>query len=263
MTTSHHPSNPAATSLLARMDTEWHHLTHSSTSTEALHRWHQLEPTLATCHNLEQLRTAAHDRTHPQHGDHILAPLARLASIHGHHDPLAARTTLQLLLPGATRLITTLTPLIGDRTNTEATVLAELAIGIATYPCHRRPRHIAANLLLDTRQRLTRHQQRSNREIPAGTDPHTTATGTAAALTNATEAAEDTIAIAQTLTWAYRNHILEAHEVTLIVASRIHGIPVTQLVTKYGQSRSALYDIRAHAEQRLRDAITKARTTQD
>jgi uncharacterized protein YfcZ (UPF0381/DUF406 family) len=49
----------------------------------------------------------------------------------------------------------------------------------------------------------------------------------------------------------------------LLVASRIHGTPLTQLVAKYGQSRSTLYATRARAEQRLRNAITKARTTQD
>jgi hypothetical protein len=82
-------------------------------------------------------------------------------------------------------------------------VLGEVAIGTRTYPWRRRPRAVAANLLLDARQRLTRRFHRHDRETPTGLvhDQHTCdSTGM--------EHAEATLAVHDLLAWAQHHGIL-------------------------------------------------------
>lgn len=239
--------------LPSRLDAEWHHLACSRAAATALHRWHRLEPALAPHHDLESLRTTAHTRTDPATADVILAALARLAAVDGHNDPLATRVLLQLLLPGAIRLARTLTPMLGDHHSTQAAVLAELTIRIRTYPWQRRPRKIAANLLLDTRQRLTRHHRRTDRETATGLD--------LPAVDDAAADQPDTaVGLHDLLTWAQRHGVLTDFEAQLLVASHVAEIPMAQLATAYGRSRSHLYATRTAAEQRLRHALTATRT---
>lgn len=230
-----------------RLDAEWRHLVTAPATAATLARWRDSDPVLARFHDLEELRAAVHDRGDPEGSDQVLAALARLAATGGHGDTLAARVILQLLIPGAIRLGQRLSGMIGDRSTSEAVVFAELAILIRTYPWQRRPRRIAANLLLDCRQRLVRAYHRSHPEICAGLtlhDPGAT-----------TEHCEDGLALHDLLGWARRRGILTKLEAQLLVANHVADIPMQQLTSTFGRSRSTLFAIRAAAEQRLRRAL--------
>ncbi|HEY8474803.1 MAG TPA: hypothetical protein VIL37_19565 [Natronosporangium sp.] len=197
--------------------------------------------------DLGQLRAIVHDRSNPERGDRILAALVRLGAVTGHGELLAARVVLQLLVPGAIRLSQSLAAMIGDQPTSEAVVFAELTILIRTYPWQRRPRRIAANLLLDCRQRLIRSHDRTRPEISAGLSLHE-----ASDLTDS----DDRSALHDLLWWARSRGILSQFEAQLLFASHVADIPMNQLAARFGRSRSTLFTIRASAEQRLRQALT-------
>lgn len=234
-------------SLTQRLDAEWRHLVLSPATAQALTRWHRLEPAIVGLADLDQLRATVHDRTNLERGDSILAALTRLGAVTGHGDLLAARVVLQLLVPGAIRLAQSLAPMVGDQSTSEAMVFAELTILIRTYPWERRPRRIAANLLLDCRQRLVRSHDRTRPEISAGLSLHDT---------NAATDSDDRSALPDVLWWAQRRGILSRFETQLLFASHVADIPMNQLVGRFGRSRSTLFTIRASAEERLRQALT-------
>lgn len=234
--------------LLPRLDREWNHLARSRATRAMLHAWATTEPDLTGLADLEQLRAAVHDRTRPERADRLLAALVRLAAADHGADRLAARVVLQLLLPGAARLSRQLAAAFGGGDAALAVVLGELTIGIRSYPWRRRPGRIAANLLLDTRQRLLRWHRRSTRELLAGLHPH-----------HHPPATHDTypaIDLRDLLTWAIRRDVINPFEARLLVAWHVAETPVPQLVTRFGRSRSTLFHARALAESKLRDALT-------
>ena len=241
-----------AVSLTTRLDAEWEHLASSAPAIAALARWGRLEPELAGWTDLEQLRAAVHDRGDVQRSDQILAALVRLAAVDGRGDVLAARVVLQLLVPGARRLARSLATLTGDVAAAEAAVFAELTILIRTYPWRRRPCRTAANLLLDCRQHLTRSLKRTRLELAAGLSPERND------VADPVEG-EGRLALNDLLWWAQRRGVLDRFEAELLVASHVAGIPMSQLVTRFGRSRSTLFMLRASAEHRLRDALTAHR----
>jgi hypothetical protein len=238
-------------SLTQRLDVEWQQLVTSSAVARTLAEWGQHEPDLAGYEDLAALRTAVHDRTDLDTSDRLLAALTRLAAVTGRNDRLAARVILQLLIPGAVRLAQRLTSMLGDPATSEAVVFAELTILIRTYPWERRPRRVAANLLLDCRQRLTRSHHRVRPEVCAGLVIHDP--------TAATEDHHGQLDLDDLLWWARREGILNKLEAQLLVASHVADIPMNQLAHRLGRSRSTLFSIRSAAEQRLRHALTAAR----
>lgn len=244
-------SSTTPASLTHRLDNEWLHLVGSPATADALARWGRLEPALVGWSDLDSLRAAVHDRDDLERGDRILAALVRLAAVTGHGDVLAARVVLQLLVPGAIRLGQSLTAMIGDQLASEAAVFAELTILIRTYPWQRRPHRIAANLLLDCRQRLIRTHHRTRPEISAGLSLHDPAATAADGADG-----DERLALHDLLWWARRRGILSRFEAQLLVASHVADIPMNQLVDRFGRSRSTLFTIRAGAEERLRRALT-------
>ena len=248
--------------LRSRLDLEWQRLATTPTSRQALSRWQQVEPALAGHDNLEQLRSTVHNRSDLTTGDRALAALVRLAA--AHDDELAVRVVLQCLLPGALRLAQALSMLLGGQAASEASVLAELSIGIRTYPWQRRPHRVAANLLLDVRQRLTRAEHRWSGLVPAGLflDQSLEPAGTAAF--------EDTLTWIDTrvdvdrlLRQARRNEIISPAQEQLLRDHYLRGIPIERLAGRYGRSRSTLFRDKAGAEQQLRRAAAAGHTGAD
>lgn len=250
------PTRTTPRSLTHRLDVEWEHLRRSPQAADALARWGQVEPALAGWPDLDRLAAAVQDRSDPAGCDRILAALVRLAAVTGHGDQFAARMVLQLLVPGAIRLARSLAAHGGDLATIEAAVFAELAILIRTYPWQRRPRSTAANLLLDCRQRLVRGYQRTRAEVSVGLELGESHAGAAAD-------GDDPLALKDLLWWAHRHGVLDPFEAQLLVASHVQQIPMTELASKLGRSRSSLFMIRSSAEKRLRRALDRQGSDQD
>lgn len=244
-------STPRST-LPHQLDTEWERLRASPAATAALDRWGRTEPALAGFDDLDRLRAAVHDRGDPAGSDRILSALVRLAAVTGHGDLLAARVVLQLLLPGAIRLARSLAGATGDLTAVEAAVFAELTILIRTYPWQRRPRSTAANLLLDCRQRLSRGYARTRPEVSVGLRLGEVQPDRQTSSARGWLEPPDALALKDLLWWARRRGVLDPFETRLLVASHVQDIPMTELATRFGRSRSSLFMIRASAEERLR-----------
>lgn len=100
---------------------------------------------------------AAVRRAAPEAADPVMARLARQA-----HDgsDIAARALLQLLLPGTCRLAARWWAL-GSSEERAAAAVAAVYARIRRYPLDRRPRKIAANILLDANQDLARLARRA------------------------------------------------------------------------------------------------------
>jgi hypothetical protein len=242
------------TGMARRMEIEWAALTASSAAIAALAGWARREPALAGWGDLAALRAATEDRTDPARSDAILAALVRLAARDGGDDQLATRALLQLLLCGAVRLARRITAAVGDPVEAEANVLGELAALIRTYPWRRRPRHVAANLLLDCQQKLARAARRSRGEVPVGLDPVDNAVSAPAAERALSEHAE----VIDLFLWARREGVLSAEEALLLAANRVDEVPVRQLTGRFGRSATALFAMRSAAEERLRSALVGA-----
>ncbi|WP_430787117.1 hypothetical protein [Actinoplanes sp. G11-F43] len=237
--------------LLRRMEAEWQALVVSRTAGAALTRWAATEPALAPFTDLQAVRTATEDRLDKDRSDEILAALARLAARDGGDDELAARVLLQLMLAGAVRLIRRITAVTGDPVEAEADVLTELSTLIRTYPWRRRPKRIAANLLLDCQQRLSRAARRDQGSVPVGLLPVDENEPDPRAEHEAGERVE----VIDLFLWARRTGVLSGEEALLLAAHRVDEAPVRSLTGRFGRSATGLFALRSQAEQRLRTAL--------
>lgn len=95
-------------------------------------------------------------RAAPEAADPVMAHLARRAA---DGSDIAARTLLQLLLPGTCRLAARWWAL-GSSDERAAAAVAAVYARIRRYPVDRRPRKVAANILLDANQDLSRLARR-------------------------------------------------------------------------------------------------------
>lgn len=100
---------------------------------------------------------AAMRRAAPEAADPVMAHLARQAR---DGSDIAARALLQLLLPGTCRLAARWWAL-GSSEERAAAAVAAVYARIRRYPLDRRPRKIAANILLDANQDLARLARRA------------------------------------------------------------------------------------------------------
>lgn len=96
-------------------------------------------------------------RANLEDADAVMALLARQAN---EGSDVAARTLLQLLLPGTCRLAARWWAL-GSSEERAAAAVAAVYERIRRYPLDRRPRKIAANILLDANQDLARLARRA------------------------------------------------------------------------------------------------------
>lgn len=225
--------------VIDQLDREWAHLARSRTMRAALTGWRRAEPAL-DFPDLPALVAHVERRgVSPEHADRVLAALARLAP----DDEWAARLLLQLLLPGCKALVRRYP--FGDRDERAALVIGIAYDRIRTYPYERRPARIAANVLLDVRQRVLRHLA-PVREVPWAEVPERVASVPAPA---------DRWDI---LAWAVAQGHLDPAAARLVALTRIAGVPVADLAAAEGTKEQTLRRRRLRAEARLRRALTEA-----
>lgn len=230
------------------LETEWTHLATSRPAREALERWAD-DPALWGFRDLDDVVEFANRRRQAAASDRVLAALARQA----HVDDVAARTLLQAVLPGLKSVIRTYGR---NGTNDEigSAVIAVAFERIRRYPIERRPAHIAANILLDTRQAISRRRardlaldevmgapadERCLLRIPARTEP---------------SAAEELVGLIDD---AVRAGAVSHDAACVIVLTRVADVPIGEL------ARSQRDDVRALRQRRRRAELSLAAAVAD
>jgi hypothetical protein len=140
------------------LDREWQQLARGVVPAR-LRLWAEREPALAPFVDPARLVEFVRGSASSAMKDELLRPLVRLAV----DDPLAARVVLQVLLPGLKRIAGRALHDLSERDELWELLLAHAWERIRRYPLARRPRHIAANVLLDTLMRTMRELERERR----------------------------------------------------------------------------------------------------
>lgn len=144
-------------SVFENLDRQWAVLVHSREASAALEQW-ATDPELRAV-NLEALVRQIWRSPKPV-ADDALAALARRAAT----DQVAARTLLHALRPGLRSLGRRLA--LGSSDDViDHEIVAYAWELIRTYPYLRRPRKIAANVLLDTRKRYLRQHRADEKAL--------------------------------------------------------------------------------------------------
>ena len=223
--------------VVAALEREWEALA-MTTLSGRLRRWSQREPRLAAFSTASELLGSLRRLR----GDHdaenaILAALLREART----DPLAARVVLQALLPGLKRLAGRLLHTAAERDELWSLLLAHGWERIRSYPLERRPRRIAANLLLDTAHATlaTLAAERSSRAQSCELE----------ATPAEPVAAVDEVEVV--LARAVRAGALSREEAVLILETRIEGVSLASLAGDGQVAYEALRKRRRRAERRL------------
>jgi hypothetical protein len=236
--------------LFVQLERDWTALLDDPVAAGRLDAWRRQDNALAPYPSWSAALAAAHDRADPARADGILAALARRAP----GDALAARVLLGMLLPGTRALAGRLWWLAEDEERAAAAVAAVWE-RIRTYPFARRPARIAANVLADARQRLTRAYRRD------GAGEHVPLDGEAAGLLPAVpEGAEPTAGeeLLELLRWATAGGHLTAGQARLIAESRLADVPCEVLGARVGLHAHSLRRRRQRAERALAVAVAVA-----
>ena len=221
---------------LDRLEREWQALARGALPARS-RTWGRYEPALAAFASPDALIRFLHSRAPGLEKDAILSALLARART----DPLAARVVLQALLPGLKGLARRIFLDADEAAQLWQLLFASSWEQIRTYPLERRPRRIAANLLLDTMRatldELARERRR-RRELPAAA----LVAGAAAAPAGDVETL---------LARAVGAAAISADEAELILRTRIDEAPLSTVAREFGVSYNVLRVRLQRAERRL------------
>jgi DNA-directed RNA polymerase specialized sigma24 family protein len=159
-------------------------------------------------------------------------------------EPLAGRVVLEAIRPGLLGLLVRLRRRDAARDEAQAVMLAAAWRRIRGYPIERRPKRVAANLLLDTLHDTTRELGSLAREASR------VLARDASALEQEAPAEVDGDVDAL-LDGAVLAGALSRSEAELILASRIDGVSLRELASAAGASYNTIKLRRQRAERRL------------
>lgn len=228
-----------APSLFTKLDAEWSKFLRHPTSIEHLRRWSAQDSILNRFDDLGELVTYAQTRGHPAESDEVLGCLAP----RGVSDLTAARTLLQAVLYALIPIAVRFRPAIGDIEESNALVIATAYDRIRTYPATRRPRHIAANIVLDTQQTISRTVCR-----PRVDETLTSEVENLPVEAAATSPADQLIDLVGD---ALRRRAIRRSDARIIVLTRIFDLPVEELAVENGCLPHSLRRRRLRAESAL------------
>lgn len=230
-------------SLFMRLDAEWSEFYRRPECVERLRCWSEQDPILRPFPDLDQLIRYARTAGHPADSDDVLRCLVRRAG----DDAIAARTLLQAVLYALVPMAVRFRPNRDDVEEIAAVVVAAAYDRIRTYPVARRPRHVAANIVLDTQQAVSRslcrprvveHTMADIDRLPIET-PRPSAT-------------EQVIEL---VSEALRNQRLCRADAQLIVLTRVFDVSVDDLAAEHGCLPHSLRRRRLRAESALAAAV--------
>ena len=221
---------------VSNLDRDWRRLVRGVLP-QRLRAWARSESALAAFPEPARLIAFLRSDAAAASKDALLLPLVRLAR----DEPLAARVVLEALAPGLTRLAERVIFEERDRDELWALILGHAWQQIRSYPLERRPRKIAANLILETRRaalaEFTRDRLR-RRELPPGPLSERAAAPVSADV--------DTL-----LARAVAAGAISADEAELILQTRIDELPLRQLAAAQNVPYHTLNVRRLRAERRL------------
>jgi DNA-directed RNA polymerase specialized sigma24 family protein len=169
--------------------------------------------------------------------DEVLCALLRQAR----QEPVAGRVVLEAMLPGLKKLAGRLLTDVRDREELWSVLLACAWERIRTYPIERRPRRVAANVLLDSLNGTLATFSRARRD-PASA---------AGDLAHSVKAAPASAGVDALLDAAVRAGAVSREEAELILATRVDETPLSVLARSRGVSFDTLKHRRGRAERRL------------
>jgi DNA-directed RNA polymerase specialized sigma24 family protein len=218
---------------------DWQQYLHSARLRDRFADWQSREPTLARFPYPVSLVRFMRTRGFPAEKDAVLAALLRWAK----EDCAAAQVVVEVLRPGFLNLCSRLVRESREREELQAILLLALWEGIRRYPLTRRPRRIAANLLLDAMHRalgeLGRESEWSASRALRGIEDRQE------------HRAEDDGDVDGLLDAAVRAGAVSPEESELILASRIDGAELSELARSAGLSYNTMKLRRQRAERRL------------
>lgn len=231
------------------LEREWRVLVRSSTAAEGVGRWRDDE-VLARFETLaEMVEYVAGGATPVGESDAVLAALAMRAAT----DDFAARTVLQLLLPGCKALVGRFRWTAESAEELAAEIVSDVYDRIRAFPARRARSYVAATVLNATKKRLVRRGP--DRERPMCLDDEPEALELAGSAVEPTAAEE----LAELLEWAVAAGHLGAGEAELISLTRAGGASVSALVLAAEAPVAAtIRQRRRRAEQRLVAAVRAA-----
>jgi hypothetical protein len=221
-------------SVLDQLDGEWRRTAADLTAARALPDVCRAAGGARTLGDVERYVRAAG----PAEADHVLVVLVARA-VEG--DELAARVLLQLLLPGARRLARTWWAL-GDADERAAAAVAATYDRIRGYPLARRPRRIAANILMDAASDL-RRAARAAQGPGSSWDATDVLHGLAPVPTT-----HPALELADALADAVGQGLVSPDDAELIAVSRIGGTSLREVARRRGAKLRTLQWRRQRAE---------------
>jgi DNA-directed RNA polymerase specialized sigma24 family protein len=223
---------------IARLERDWRRELASAALAHHLRRWQAIEPALRPFTDPAAVLRFLRRSAPGERQDWVLRALLSRSS----EDPAAARLVLHALLPGLKRLSARLLIDVRDQEELWSALLSGAWQRIRGYPIERRPRRIAANVLLDTMHDAVAAHRRAVRDRaeldfaparPALTRP---------------ELDSDVEAL---LGGAVCAGAVTAAEAELILRTRIDGVSLVSLAGAEGVGYDALRVRRRRAERRL------------
>jgi len=229
------------------LEREWRVLVCSSSAAESLGRWRG-DAALARFATLADLVDHVASRSTPVgERDRVLAALAMRAG----DDDLAARTVLQLLLPGCKALVGRFRWSAESADELAAEIVSDLYDRVRSFAARRARRYVAATLLNGVRKQLGRKGSDGERPTCLENEPE--------ALELAEPVGEPAAAeeLAELLAWAVSAGHLGTDEAELISLTRSGEASVAALCGG-GSAAATVRQRRRRAERRLVAAVHAA-----
>lgn len=219
---------------LAQLDAQWPRIARSPEARRALIRWANDDRRFGGMNDLVDVVDARHD---PAIAGSIERALAAIAPT----DELAARTLLQMLLPGLVRLKATVGRTDADATH-EFVVLAWERI--RTYPTTRHG-SVAANVVLDVRKNYVKMRLAAI-DVAAGPVPEAASTDTSP------EEHLLGVAVLDDLVGATRAGVVTPDALSTILRTRLGGEKIADIAAEQRVDAQMARQRRWRAERRLR-----------
>lgn len=201
--------------------------------------WARQEPVLARLGGPVKLLRFLRGRPAPACSDAVLCALLGRAR----SEPIAARLVLHALLPGLKALARRMLAGADEREELWSALLTIAWEEIRSYPLERRPRRVAANLLLD----MLRPTLRAMRAARTGEPPTTLESRELRPAWPTTEGRDPDALLGE----AVAAGAITAQEADLVAVTRVDGVPLAHLAELGGQPYNRLKVRRQRAERRL------------